>query len=407
MTEQEQAGSERPGGEEICAAVVAAFDASGDTGSDQPPDPVEIRHRSWSRAIRPGCCAREPGHRTAGNRKMADSGNNNNPSVKWSRPEPDRSAALVPPPNWKTSDKEIFNTLPEPAQKFLLDRHKAMEADHTRKTQAIAEFRREYEPVDQLFAPHRAFMKERGISSREVIDIGPTSSAGWAGRWRQRHQGYRPGLCHRSGADRGGVRVLRAGAPGGRQIRRRRRALLGRRSPCRRASKLRWRTSRASRSASPPRTAPARRRREPPPTRRGRSAQPTSRISGVPPTVMAICSTPRGGGRGGHGPARPHRAGQGQAVPPLQELYEKAVRANPSTYQALRIAEAQSAQQRQKDEARAKAAAAKKAGSASPELQAPASRRRANHLPDRFARRFSRSSTMVIDSRSTWRGFVP
>ncbi len=54
---------------------------------------------------------------------------------------------------------------------------------------------------------------------------------------------------------------------------------------------------------------------------------------------------------------------RGQAVPPLQELYEKAVRANPSTYQALRIAEAQSAQQRQKDEARAKAAAAKKAGS--------------------------------------------
>jgi hypothetical protein len=47
----------------------------------------------------------------------------------------------------------------------------------------------------------------------------------------------------------------------------------------------------------------------------------------------------------------------------LPELYEKAVRANPSTYQALRIAETQSAERKRQDEARAKAAAAKRAAS--------------------------------------------
>ncbi len=110
------------------------------------------------------------GPQDSGKPKDGNSGNNDNPEPATEFSEPDKSAALAPPANWKTSDKEIFNTLPEPAQKFLLDRHKAMEADHTRKTQAIAEFRREYEPVDQLFAPHRAFMKERGITSREVIE---------------------------------------------------------------------------------------------------------------------------------------------------------------------------------------------------------------------------------------------
>ena len=54
---------------------------------------------------------------------------------------------------------------------------------------------------------------------------------------------------------------------------------------------------------------------------------------------------------------------RGQAIPPLRELYEMAVRANPSTYEAQRIAERQSAERRRQDEARAKAAAARKAGS--------------------------------------------
>ena len=53
----------------------------------------------------------------------------------------------------------------------------------------------------------------------------------------------------------------------------------------------------------------------------------------------------------------------GQPLPPLKELYESAVWANPSTREKLRTADTQQAEQKRKDEARAKAAAAKKASS--------------------------------------------
>jgi hypothetical protein len=54
---------------------------------------------------------------------------------------------------------------------------------------------------------------------------------------------------------------------------------------------------------------------------------------------------------------------RGQDLPPLNELYERAVRANPSTYQAIRLTEQQSAERQKQEEARAKTAAAKRAAS--------------------------------------------
>ena len=365
MTEQKQAGSERPGGEEICAAVVAAFDASGGTGSDQPPDPVEIREQELVASETPEGAGAPTGPQDSGKPKDGNSGNNNNPEPATELSEPDRSAALVPPANWKTSDKEIFNTLPEPAQKFLLDRHKAMEADHTRKTQAIAEFRREYEPVDQLFAPHRAFMKERGISSREVIEY-------WADIERRLGQGD-------------GVNVIRGIAQGYAIDPAQIAAAFGFSGPASPGGQQT--TSPAPGAPGPALPLPARieaaladiprikerlaaedRAR----AQAARAAADAARAQRATDIENFRSATDRDGNL-----LHPYAAeveedmvqlaliaqARGQAVPPLQELYEKAVRANPSTYQALRIAEAQSAQQRQKDEARAKAAAAKKAGS--------------------------------------------
>src|SRR6516165_3120139 len=77
-------------------------------------------------------------------------------------PPPSAPGALDPPSNWSDTDKDLFKTLPDPARKFLLDRHRAMEADHTRKTQSIAELKREYEPVEEIFAPYREVMRQRG-----------------------------------------------------------------------------------------------------------------------------------------------------------------------------------------------------------------------------------------------------
>jgi hypothetical protein len=54
---------------------------------------------------------------------------------------------------------------------------------------------------------------------------------------------------------------------------------------------------------------------------------------------------------------------RGQEVPPLGELYQRAVRSNPSTYRALRIAEQQSVASQKQEEVRKKTAAAKRAAS--------------------------------------------
>lgn len=94
--------------------------------------------------------------------------------VAAAAPDPKAAAAATPdakepPANWSEADKKTFKSLPATAQTFLLDRHKAMEADYTKKTQAVADLKREYEPVDQLFTPHRDVMKQKGFTPSSLI----------------------------------------------------------------------------------------------------------------------------------------------------------------------------------------------------------------------------------------------
>jgi hypothetical protein len=87
--------------------------------------------------------------------------------------EPEKKSEVAskePPANWPAAEKAMFKTMPEPVQQFLLKRHSAMEADYTKKTQAIASFKNEYEPVDKLFAPHIEQMKAKGFSPRTLIE---------------------------------------------------------------------------------------------------------------------------------------------------------------------------------------------------------------------------------------------
>lgn len=59
--------------------------------------------------------------------------------------EDEDSPAFDPPARWSKAEKEAFQTLPGEAQKLVLDRNQAMEADHTRKSQALAQERRQFE----------------------------------------------------------------------------------------------------------------------------------------------------------------------------------------------------------------------------------------------------------------------
>lgn len=76
---------------------------------------------------------------------------------------------IEPPSNWSQADKERFKEQPEGAQKFILDRAKSMEADYTRKTMEIAEFKKEYGAVDEMFAPYKAQLRQSGYTPARAI----------------------------------------------------------------------------------------------------------------------------------------------------------------------------------------------------------------------------------------------
>ncbi len=117
-------------------------------------------------------------------------------ATRAAAPQPEKPAAPVatpaaaatpadgkePPTNWLEADKATFKSLAPPAQEFLLRRHAAMEADYTRKTQQVAELRRDYEPVAQMFAPYAQQLAARNLTPATMIQ-------GWANVEKQLVEG--------------------------------------------------------------------------------------------------------------------------------------------------------------------------------------------------------------------------
>lgn len=81
----------------------------------------------------------------------------------------DQPEKLEPPSNWSKADKERFAEWPETAQKQFVERFKAQEADYTRKTMAIAEFQKEYGAVDEMFAPYKMQLRQAGYTPATAI----------------------------------------------------------------------------------------------------------------------------------------------------------------------------------------------------------------------------------------------
>jgi hypothetical protein len=274
----------------------------------------------------------------------------------------DAAPTVSAPANWRAADREMFDTLPDPARKFLLERHRAMEADHTRKTQAVAELKREYEPVDQVFAPYRDVMRQRGLTAHGLIE-------GWVDVERRLAEGD-------------GVNVIK-GIVAGYNI-----------DP---ANVVKALTAEHERPAAPAAPQPAAAQaqavapqvspeliREIARLRECADADDRARAEGERAALAASrlnfldelekfksAKDAQGNllhpyvGEIEEDMARLALAARlrARAIPALPELYQMAVRANPSTYEAQRTAEAQSAERSRQEEARAKAAAARKAGS--------------------------------------------
>lgn len=269
---------------------------------------------------------------------------------------------IEPPTNWKAADKETFKTLPPNAQQIVVDIQKRMDADYTKKTQGIAALKSEYEPVDKMFEPYRDVMKQKGFTPRTLIEawanVEKDLSSGEQGALRvitNLVSGYKVdpskvalalGLKQQTTVPAAGDQTTETAAP---------------QTPIQLPPELlqtinglqqRVDTFEAERRATAARAA-------------------EERGQAVMNEIEKFKSAVDGKGT----LLRPHfdeveeqmthlalaAKSAGQQVPPLQELYEKAVWANPSTRKALITAEQQQVEDKRKAEARAKAAAAKKA----------------------------------------------
>ena len=77
---------------------------------------------------------------------------------------------LTAPDHWSTENKELFAKQTPEGQRFLLDRHKEMEADYTRKTQEIAEVKNELGPYWEKFAAQRGYLQRQGITTSQYLE---------------------------------------------------------------------------------------------------------------------------------------------------------------------------------------------------------------------------------------------
>ena len=91
-------------------------------------------------------------------------------------PAAEPAAAKPEPPDfakatatWSQADRDAVAKLPDDAKEFVLRRERERDADYTRKTQEIAGFRRDYEPIDQLLSPHADMMREKGFTKAALI----------------------------------------------------------------------------------------------------------------------------------------------------------------------------------------------------------------------------------------------
>ena len=70
----------------------------------------------------------------------------------------------LPAPNhWPKDFAAKFEALEAPAQHMFMERYKDLEGDYTKKTQAVAQFRRRQEAFDEIMQPHKSDFERAGM----------------------------------------------------------------------------------------------------------------------------------------------------------------------------------------------------------------------------------------------------
>ena len=71
--------------------------------------------------------------------------------------------AISAPKHWPKEEQEIFNAWDANVQHQVMDRYKAMEGDYTKKTQALAKYKKRNESLDEIYGPFKDDFQRAGM----------------------------------------------------------------------------------------------------------------------------------------------------------------------------------------------------------------------------------------------------
>ena len=71
--------------------------------------------------------------------------------------------AISAPKHWPKEEQEIFYAWDANVQHQVMDRYKAMEGDYTKKTQALAKYKKRNESLDEIYGPFRDDFQRAGM----------------------------------------------------------------------------------------------------------------------------------------------------------------------------------------------------------------------------------------------------
>lgn len=281
------------------------------------------------------------------------------------KPDETKAAApeLEPPKNWTKARQEQFKELPDPAKRILLDRFREMDADYTKKTTEIAEQRKLHGAVEEIFAPHRDQLRQAGITPADAVrlwaqaELALSNPATRDQAFLDLASAYKFDVAKLTGATQGAGPTVDPNDPEAvakAELDKILRPYLG---PA--EQKIADLEARLAKSESFQTTA----------QQSQRSAMAARVMSEI--QEFANATDPSGA------LAHPYFADvendmaflaagyaqMNQPTPPLEDLYQRAVRANPVTFERLSAAQRSSEDAKAKEAARAKAAQAKRAGS--------------------------------------------
>ena len=158
---------------DVADAVDIRSQLAGAVAAAKEPDPVETAAPIDKPVVEDKPALENPKSLQAKVNATKDSKEPKEPKEAPKPKSEDPKDALSVPSNWPENRKAALEKLakvsPDDA-KWIIERHKEMEADYTRKTQEVAAQRKEYDTIDKIFVPYEQQMKQAGWTKASLIE---------------------------------------------------------------------------------------------------------------------------------------------------------------------------------------------------------------------------------------------